>query len=88
MINEAMASCLPVLSSKNVGAAEELVIEGETGFLFNPMYVNEITLAMEKIHAMSEDQRLAMGEAARNLVEIKAPKLAFGEGLKKLLLQQ
>jgi glycosyltransferase involved in cell wall biosynthesis len=86
VINEAMASGLPVLSSRNVGAAEELVVEGENGFLFDPLNISEICAAMQKIHLMSEDQRTAMGMAAKNLLERKAPASAFGEGLKHLLL--
>lgn len=86
VINEAIASGLPVLSSRNVGAAEELVVEGENGFLFDPLNISEICAAMQKIHLMSEDQRTAMGMAAKNLLERKAPASAFGEGLKHLLL--
>jgi glycosyltransferase involved in cell wall biosynthesis len=80
-----MASGLPVLSSRNVGAAEELVVEGETGFLFDPMVVGEMTRAMIRISSMPDEERNAMGRAARAMVEKKVPKRAFGEGLAKLL---
>jgi glycosyltransferase involved in cell wall biosynthesis len=85
VINEAMASGLPVLSSRNVGAAEELVVEGKTGFLFDPKNVEEIAAALVKIVGMGPEARLAMGRAAFEHVERVAPLKAFGEGLAKLL---
>ena len=81
VINEAMASGLPVLSSRNVGAAEELVVEGETGYLFEPSSVEEMARALAKIVGMVPEERLAMGRAAYERVE----RMAFGEGLAKLL---
>ena len=85
VINEAMASGLPVLSSRNVGAAEELVVEGETGYLFEPSSVEEMARALAKIVGMVPEERLAMGRAAYERVERMAPLKAFGEGLAKLL---
>ena len=88
VINEAMASGLPILSSNNVGAAEELVIDGETGYLFDPTDLQAISAAMQRIADMPEDRRQQMGESARALVEKKAPMHGFGNGLKALLLQK
>jgi glycosyltransferase involved in cell wall biosynthesis len=85
VINEAMASGLPVLSSRNVGAAEELVVDGKTGYLFDPKSVEEMADAMVKIVAMTSEERLAMGRASYEHVERVAPLKAFGEGLAKLL---
>jgi glycosyltransferase involved in cell wall biosynthesis len=85
VINEAMASGLPVLSSRNVGAAEELVVEGKTGFLFDPKNVEEIAAALVKIVGMGPEARLAMAMAAFEHLERVAPLKAFGEGLAKLL---
>jgi glycosyltransferase involved in cell wall biosynthesis len=85
VINEAMASGLPVLSSRNVGAAEELVVEGKTGYLFDPSSVEEMADAMVKIVGMGPEARLAMGRAAFEHVERVAPLKVFGEGLAKLL---
>ena len=88
VINEAMASGLPILSSNNVGAAEELVIDGETGYLFDPMDLQAISATMQRIADMPEDRRQQMGESARALVEKNAPLSGFGNGLKDLLLQK
>ena len=85
VINEAMASGLPVLSSRNVGAAEELVQEGKTGFLFDPGDVNSITESLFKMFSMSEAERHKMGVEALEMLERKVPSRAFGEGLAKVL---
>jgi glycosyltransferase involved in cell wall biosynthesis len=85
VINEAMASGLPVLSSRNVGAAEELVVEGKTGFLFDPGDVNSIAESLSKMFSMSEAARHKMGVEAREMLERKVPSRAFGEGLAKVL---
>jgi glycosyltransferase involved in cell wall biosynthesis len=85
VINEAMATGLPVLSSRNVGAAEELVVEGKTGFLFDPGDVNSIAESLFKMFSMSEAARHKMGVEAREMLERKVPSRAFGEGLAKVL---
>ena len=85
VINEAMASGLPVLSSRNVGAAEELVVEGKTGYLFDPNNIEEMAGAMAKVSTLTIKDRMDMGRAALEMVERKAPVKAFGEGLAKLL---
>jgi len=88
VINEAMASGLLVLSSRNVGAAEELVVDGKTGYLFDPRNIEEIANAMSMVSGMSQEERLTMGRAAFEMLEQKAPVKAFGEGLAKLLMRK
>lgn len=85
VINEAMASGLPVISSRNVGAAEELVAHGKTGFLFDPVNIEELSQLMTKVAGMPLVERQAMGLAGAELLEKKAPQNAFGEGLAELL---
>lgn len=43
VVNEAMASGLPVLVSKEAGCAEDLVQEGVNGFTFSPRSAEELT---------------------------------------------
>jgi glycosyltransferase involved in cell wall biosynthesis len=62
-----------------------LVVEGKTGYLFDPKNVEEIAAALVKIGAMEPEERLAMGRAAYERVERMAPLKVFGEGLAKLL---
>ena len=64
------------------------MIDGETGYLFDPMDQQAISAAMQRISDMPEDRRQQMGESARALVEEKAPLSGFGNGLKALLLQK
>jgi 1,2-diacylglycerol 3-alpha-glucosyltransferase len=42
VVNEAMAAGLPVLVSRHCGCFEDLVVEGENGFGFDPLNVAEI----------------------------------------------
>jgi glycosyltransferase involved in cell wall biosynthesis len=57
VINEAMASGLPVLSSSNVGAAEELVLEGENGWNFEPADQTKLTELIARITNLSDLER-------------------------------
>lgn len=85
VVNEAMASGLPVISSRNVGAAEELVENGKTGFLFDPTNIEELAGLMIRIAGMPLADREIMGMAGRQFLERKVPKRAFGEGLAQLI---
>ncbi|MDB4793681.1 glycosyltransferase [Methylacidiphilales bacterium] len=51
VVNEAMASGLPVLVSKGGGCATDLVHEGKNGFTFDPYNVDELAQLMLKISA-------------------------------------
>lgn len=48
VVNEAMAAGLPVLGSLYSQSVEELVIEGETGWIFRPDRPEEMLLALER----------------------------------------
>lgn len=62
VVNEAMACSTPVLVAANAGCAEDLVIEGVTGFTFDPRSTVSIAGAMEKLF-MNQDVRSRLGEA-------------------------
>jgi glycosyltransferase involved in cell wall biosynthesis len=85
VINEAMASGLPVLSSSNVGAAEELVDDGVNGWTFDPSGVDAMTGALTRIATLPPEQLAAFGTASRRILEERCPTRAFGEGLAKLV---
>lgn len=61
VVNEAMASGVPVLVSQNSGCVEDLVVEGKTGFTFAPSDVDEMAEKMVEISADGFDL-----EAMRN----------------------
>lgn len=81
VIMEAMALGRPVLAS-NVGAVSELVVDGQTGWLFPPGSVDEIVAAIEACLDADAEGLRAMGVAARERVrlrqnaEVEAAKLA------------
>ena len=79
VINEAMASGLPILSSKNVGSAEELVQEGVNGFSFNPASVEELAEVLEKMAELPLQKREAMGSASKSIISNWGPE-RFSQG--------
>lgn len=67
VVNEAMASGLPVLVSKVAGCARDLVHEGENGFLFDPESVEDLAGRLQWI----DENREAiprMGQRSREMV--------------------
>jgi 1,2-diacylglycerol 3-alpha-glucosyltransferase len=67
-VNEAMASCLPVVVSDRCGCHEDLVREGVNGYTFDPLSDESLVEAMEK---MWEQRRhwAQMGEASREIIK-------------------
>jgi glycosyltransferase involved in cell wall biosynthesis len=79
VVNEAMASGLPVLVSSRCGCATDLVREGLNGFTFNPYEVNQITGRLIKISSSDVDLT-AMGRASRDIISEWTPE-TFAENL-------
>ncbi len=68
VVMEAMAAELPVVATA-VGGTPELVLDGETGFLVARCQHEELASALEKLMAMLDEERKAMGRAGRRRVE-------------------
>lgn len=68
VVNEAMASGLPVLVSERCGCAEDLVEQGRNGFVFNPERGEELTNRMLSIGSSSQKALQAMGEKSREII--------------------
>lgn len=64
---EAMSCGLPVLCS-NVCEMSKIIVEGENGFLFNPMNIKEMAEAIERMLKLSSEERKAMGQRNRQKV--------------------
>jgi glycosyltransferase involved in cell wall biosynthesis len=79
VVNEAMASGLPVLVSNRCGCVEELVKEGVNGFTFDPLRVEEIAERMQQVAAESFP-RTDYGRKSREIVAGWGPG-KFAEGL-------
>ena len=70
VVNEAMASGLPVLLSQRTGCRPDLLQEGENGFSFDESSEQSITAALERFGASSDDELLRMG--ARSAERIRS----------------
>jgi 1,2-diacylglycerol 3-alpha-glucosyltransferase len=68
VVNEAMASGLPVLVSNRCGCAPELVREGKNGFTFDPLQVEKLAGLLSTLSAMTERERHAMGETSSKII--------------------
>jgi glycosyltransferase involved in cell wall biosynthesis len=64
VVNEAMASGVPVLVSSSTGCAPDLVIEGQTGFIFDAEHPIELAELMLRFSSGKVDLT-AMGQAAQ-----------------------
>jgi 1,2-diacylglycerol 3-alpha-glucosyltransferase len=69
VINEAMASGLPVIVSNRCGCAQDLVKQGKNGFLFDPVNASELADQLAYVANVSPDRLTAMGTASSSLVE-------------------
>lgn len=68
VVNEAMASGLPVLVSNRCGCALELVREGINGFTFDPYDVDQLARGMQRIASMDDSERAEFASAGQRLV--------------------
>jgi glycosyltransferase involved in cell wall biosynthesis len=86
VVNEAMASKLPVLVSNRCGSAWDLVYEGKNGYTFDPHDTEEMAECMRKLSDSSEADRYAMGDASREIIVGYSPKI-WGENLADCIKQ-
>jgi glycosyltransferase involved in cell wall biosynthesis len=78
VVNEAMASGLPVLVSNRCGCVPVLVDEGRNGFTFDPLDTAAMAAALERIASLKS--LAAMRERSLELIEDWGP-ARFGAGL-------
>ena len=69
VVNEAMASGLPVIVSTGCGAAKTLVQEGDNGWAFKPGNVDELTQLMLRASLLSTDALKEMGKKSRSIID-------------------
>ncbi|HEX4413388.1 MAG TPA: glycosyltransferase [Lacipirellulaceae bacterium] len=80
VVNEAMASGLPVLVSNRCGCAPSLVQDGENGHTFDPADTVAITNCLLEMTRLSSAARDTMGRRSREIVDEYAPE-SFAAGL-------
>jgi len=68
VVNEAMASGLPVIVSNRCGCAPELVEEGINGFTFDPDDQEQLANRLLEMASLSSDGRQGLGDAGRRIV--------------------
>jgi glycosyltransferase involved in cell wall biosynthesis len=77
VVNEAIASGLPVIVSERCGCVPDLV--RDNGVNFDPMDEHELASRLFKMAALSDDERRRLGDASYSIAAISADR--FGEGL-------
>jgi glycosyltransferase involved in cell wall biosynthesis len=80
VVNEAMASGLPVLVSNRCGCASDLVQEGVNGFTFDPYDVEQLAQLMFQVSGFGF-QVSKFGDASRTIISEWGPE-RFAAGLK------
>ncbi len=68
VVNEGMASGLPVIVSKGCGSAKTLVQEGENGWTFEPGDDETLTKLMIRVSSLSSDDLKEMGRKSQSIV--------------------
>ena len=80
VVNEAIASGLPVIVSDRCGCAPELV--NGNGFTFNPTNEDELVTRLLEMASLSDQERKHLGENSYRIAANFAPE-RFGEGLER-----
>jgi glycosyltransferase involved in cell wall biosynthesis len=73
VVNEAMASGLPVLVSNGSGAAQDLVAHGINGYTFNPSRTEELAGQMAALSRAPASRLAQMGAASQAIIEGYTP---------------
>ena len=80
VVNEAIASGLPVIVSDRCGCAPELV--NGNGFTFDPTNENELAARLLEMTSLSDQERKHLGDNSYRIAANFAPE-RFGEGLER-----
>ena len=81
VVNEAIASGLPCIVSKNCGCVVDLIKHKSSGLIFNPYDIKELSLCMKIIENQDIKEREAMIKLARTNLD-KFDLNSFSENLK------
>lgn len=80
VVNEAIASGLPVIVSERCGCVPELV--QSNGFTFDPTNEHELTARLLEMASLSDEERKRLGDNSYRIAAKFAPE-RFGEGLER-----
>jgi len=79
VVNEAMASGLPVIVSTRCGCAEDLVHNGENGFAFDPAEPGSLTAALRGASVMNDRELAAMARRSEEIIAEYSPEVWASE---------
>jgi glycosyltransferase involved in cell wall biosynthesis len=68
VVNEAMAAALPVLLSKKINAANALLQEGQTGYIFDPHNVAEMADKILRFIGLDQPAKKAMSDKSLQII--------------------
>ena len=68
VVNEAMASGLPVIVSNRCGCADDLVEHGANGFIFDPARQDELTARLHRVELLNQLKLARMGERSKEII--------------------
>jgi glycosyltransferase involved in cell wall biosynthesis len=68
VVNESMASSLPVIVSKGCGCATALVEEGKNGWTFDARDADMLAGLMKKCSSLSQQELEVMGKKSHDLI--------------------
>ncbi len=84
VINEAMASGLPIIVSEPCGSAHELVHSGKNGWIVDPLDLDGIAARMLEVSMLSSDQLRLMSDCSRRIIQDWGPE-RFGRAFRSAL---
>ena len=89
VVNEAMVCGLPVIASDVCGCVPDLVIENETGYLFDPKNGEELTQKMQKFVSCTANYNALSQQAVLRVAEFSPAKAALQmfEGFERVVTQ-
>jgi 1,2-diacylglycerol 3-alpha-glucosyltransferase len=79
VVNEAMASGLPVIVSNRCGCAEDLVEDGANGYTFDPGQPGALTQKLQLLGGMDQRDLAAMAERSREIIARYSPEIWASE---------
>jgi 1,2-diacylglycerol 3-alpha-glucosyltransferase len=83
VVNEAMAAALPVIVSNRCGCAEDLVIDGGNGFLFDPQRAGELAAKLMDMERAGGERRAEMGRRSERIISGISPE-AWAEEVERI----
>lgn len=73
VVNEAMASGLPVIVSSRCGCVDDLVEHGHNGFIIDPEDISGLATALAHVSTLTEEERMRMAERSKALIADYSP---------------